>query len=154
MEGLRLILAKIFQLGFHLKRVRRSFMSGKISKEVKQPGTAEIEAIRSIIFGEQEKYFSQKIQELEEQIKKLQKEFSKRFDDLTNRASREKNEQADKLSTVRAQLDDRNKDLEQKINNLLERLEKGITELQQKKIDGEFLSHQLIEFAKILHTKS
>jgi hypothetical protein len=63
--------------------MRRLFISGKIPKEVKQPGTAEIEAIRSIIFGDREKYFTQKILEGDEQLKKLQKELSKKVDGLT-----------------------------------------------------------------------
>jgi len=129
-------------------------MSGKIPKEVKQAGTAEIEAIRSIIFGDQEKYFTQKILELDEQLKKLQKELTKKFEGLTLRLEKETHELSEQLSSLKEQVEGREQSLEQNVKDVNSHLENWVKELEDKKIDRDLLAQQLNDLAKILHSKS
>ena len=129
-------------------------MSGKIPKEAKQPGTAEIEAIRSIIFGDREKYFTQKIIELDEQLKKLQKELSKKCDGLTLRLEKETRELSEQFSLLKEQAEGREQTLEKNVQDVNSHLENWIKELEAKKIDRDLLARQLNDLAKLIQSKS
>lgn len=129
-------------------------MSGKIPKETKPPGTAELEAIRSIIFGEQEKYFNQRILELEEQIKKLQKELSKKYEGLNQRLDQETQHLTEQLTLLKNHLEGRGQSLEQKLKNVNNQFEKRVSELDEKKVDREWMAQTLSEMVKILQPNS
>lgn len=129
-------------------------MSGKVPKEAKPPGTAEIEAIRSIIFGEQEKYFNQKILELEEQIKKLQKELNKKCEGLNQRLDQETRHITEQLSLLKEQSEGRGQSVEQKLKNINNHLDKRVGELEEKKVDREWLANTLGEMVKLLQSNS
>lgn len=111
-------------------------------------GQAAVEAIRSIIFGEQEKFYQEKFQHLEKQLEKLKTDFTTRLKELSDRISADRKEFSSVLEQLKATLDNTDKHLEEKLSEARRYLEARLKELEEKKANRTSLASQLEKLAE------
>ena len=108
----------------------------------KAPTDGAVDAIRNIIFGEQEKLFQKKIELLEKQIDDLHKKYESKLDELTRQLGREREEYLQQMTEITRNLQTQEKGVDSIINSLKDSIEKKISQLEQKKANHASLAKQ------------
>ena len=123
-------------------------MSTNMGEKQSNQGQAAVEAIRSIIFGEQEKFYQQKFQHLEKQLEQVKTDFSARLKKLSDKITADHKEFSSVLEQLKATLEGTDKQLGEKLSEARRYLEARLKELEEKKANRTSLASQLEKLAE------
>ncbi len=113
----------------------------------------EIEAIRSIILGEREKKFDQKITGLEKITERLKDQQNKKLEALDLRFTREIDGITRSIDVLNDRLEKTGKEIEKQFRSLNSQLDRISGDLEAKKLDRESLATQLTHLANTIRKK-
>lgn len=111
--------------------------------KTKQDGNSPIEAIRHIIFGDQEKTLNSKLNEIYKNLDSISQDLSAKFNELQQQQDKDRKQFSQKISKIQALIEDNEKSNDQK-------LQKSESELDSKKLNRSSLADQLEKLANYL----
>jgi methyl-accepting chemotaxis protein len=117
------------------------------------PGGSEqsIEAIRQIIFGEKERDFEQRFQQLEQQIQALRQEAQGWVEELKKQLEGEKERLSQWIGELKGSLEQQGTDVLATIEKLRQEMEQRLNALTDAKADRKLLSDHFRQLAQLLH---
>lgn len=121
-------------------------------KATKESHSQPIDAIRSIIFGEQEKFFNEKLNRIEKKIEDMNANLLSKIDEVKIGLENEQKNLVDKIYQMQNLLNDKESGISDRIAGLNEELKQWIQDLEAKKLDRESLANQFQALSDFIKT--
>jgi flagellar motility protein MotE (MotC chaperone) len=118
-------------------------MKDKENIKPKSDGHSPIEAIRSIIFGDQEKTLNQKLDEIGKNLHNLSLELADKLNELQHQQDKDRKQFSQKIAKIQTIIEDNAKSTEEKLKLVDSTIRHGQNELDSKKLNRTALADQL-----------
>ena len=118
-------------------------MSDKENLKPKPDGHSPIEAIRSIIFGDQEKTLNEKLEEIDKNLHNLSLELAEKFNEMQHQQEKDRKQFSQKFAKIQTIIEDNAKGTEEKLRLVDSSIRHGQSELDSKKLKRTALAEQL-----------
>lgn len=118
--------------------------------KLKSESNNPIEAIRSIIFGDQEKTFNHKLNDIYKHLETLSQELAAKFTELQQQQDKDRKEFSQKNKDIQILIEENKKSTDQKLKQISNTIQENQSELNSKKLNSAVLADQLENLVKFL----
>jgi predicted nucleic acid-binding Zn-ribbon protein len=128
-------------------------MKEKDDLNPKPDGHSPIEAIRNIIFGDQEKSLNHKLDEIFKKLDTITLELSDKINEVQERQDKERKQLSQKITKIQTIIEDNEKDTAEKLEHIEYSIHHTQSDLDSKKLNRSGLADQLENLVNYLRAE-